>query len=211
MNAQFKLVFNGKVLPDHHPAVVRGRLQKLLKTTDEQAEMLFSSKPVVVKKLADEATMLRYRKAFANAGAVLEVVALLDVGADVGTVPGEAAAPDSVALELAAVGSDLLTSAERGPLGEPQPIAVEHLSLAFAGENLQAHAAVGAEPLAPDTSYLQLDELGARLADAAEKPPPAAPDVEFDLAEAGEALVDPAPVDDAPTPDFSHIKLEPTP
>ena len=76
MAAQFKLVFNGKALPDHHPAVVRGRLQKLLKTTDEQAEMLFSGKPVVVKKLTDEATMQRYSKAFTNAGAVLEVVRL---------------------------------------------------------------------------------------------------------------------------------------
>ena len=112
---------------------------------------------------------------------------------------------------MAAVGSDLLTTAERGPISQPQPIAVEHLSLAFAGENLQDNTAPGAEPAVPDTSYLQLDELGARLANAAAEPPPAAPDVEFDLAEAGETLVEPAPEDDPPVPDISHIKLEPTP
>ncbi len=206
MTAQFKLIFNGKALPDQHLAVVRGRLQKLLKTTDEQAAMLFSGKPVVVKKLTDEATMLRYRKAFTSAGAVLEVVTIQAVAETVANT-----APIAPDLELAAVGSDLLTAAERGPITDAQPIAVEHLSLGFAGENLLADAAPDTEPLAPDTSYLQLDKLGARLADAAAKPPPAAPDVEFELAQAGETLVEPAPEADAPTPDISHIKLEPTP
>ena len=76
MSTRYKLLFRGQIAADQHIAVVRGRLQKLLKATDAQLEVMFSGKPVSIKKNADEATAGRYLDAFVKAGAKLEIIEL---------------------------------------------------------------------------------------------------------------------------------------
>ena len=76
MNSRYKLLFQGKISADNEVAVVRGRLQKLLKASDAQLDVMFSGKPVTIKKDVDEATVEKYLDAFINAGAKLEIVEL---------------------------------------------------------------------------------------------------------------------------------------
>ena len=74
MASHYKLLFRGGIHADQHAAVVRPKLQAMLKASDAQMEMMFSGQPVTIKKSVDEATAERYFDAFFNAGAKLEMV-----------------------------------------------------------------------------------------------------------------------------------------
>ena len=62
MDERFKLIFRGEVLDGQHPAVVKKRLQALMKVSDERADTLFAGKPVVLRKDADTATAARFKR-----------------------------------------------------------------------------------------------------------------------------------------------------
>jgi len=74
MASHYKLLFRGAIHADQHAAVVRPRLQAMLKASDAQMDVMFSGKPVTIKKSVDEATAEKYLDAFFKAGAKLELV-----------------------------------------------------------------------------------------------------------------------------------------
>lgn len=217
MTKQFKLLYRGAIAPDQHQAVVRGKLQALLKTSDEQTEVMFSGKPVIVKKSADETTAKRYQGAFAKAGAVLEVLAVVAQAEQSAPEPATKApaAADTTNFVLAAAGEDLLAPNER-----QQPVVTDvetdHLSLAFPGQDLSDAEPDAAVPVAPNTDHLTLDALGVLLSDAEEASiESAVMAVEFDLAEVGATLVESRADEVVPAaPDTAHLSLsdvEPAP
>ncbi|WP_041523103.1 hypothetical protein [Gilvimarinus agarilyticus] len=87
-----KLVFAGDLITGFdRPQVIR-QLAKLLKRDEAQIQrMLFSGKPVVVKKVATDEEAYKWRKAFANAGAVLMISANAEEPADGGVSPATSA------------------------------------------------------------------------------------------------------------------------
>jgi len=217
MTQQFKLLYRGEIAPDQHQAVVRGKLQALLKISDEQTQVMFSGKPVIVKKAADQPTADRYRGAFAKAGAVLEVIAAPIDGDPAAKSAADPAATAAVgtaaepAFALAAAGADLLSPNER-PQVAPVEVSTDHLSLGFPGQDIGSDAPPEPTPLVPSTDHLELDALGVDLGDAVEQSMESALlAVDFDLAEVGAPLVERTPAAQSPAPDTSHLSLADAP
>lgn len=213
MTQQFKLLYRGAIAPDQHQAVVRGKLQALLKISDEQTQVMFSGKPVIVKKSADQPTADRYRGAFAKAGAVLEVIAAPIDGDEAAKSTADPApsvavrTADEPAFALAAVGADLLGPNERSQVA-PVEVSTDHLSLGFPGQDIGSDAPPGPTPPVPSTDHLELDALGVDLGDAVEQSIESALlTVDFDLAEVGAPLVERTPAAQPPAPDTSHLSL----
>lgn len=86
----FDIYFLGEMLPDADPAAVRRDVAKLFKTSDDAVDKLFSGKPRRVKQGIDVDTASRYRAAFREAGALLQIV-------PTGGPPPEAISPESAA------------------------------------------------------------------------------------------------------------------
>lgn len=80
----FDVYFLGQMLPDTDPASVRRNVAALFKVSDDSAARLFSGKPLRVKQNIDAEAASRYRAAFRNAGALIEIV-------PAGAAPPEAA------------------------------------------------------------------------------------------------------------------------
>ena len=237
MDEQYRLVFSGEVLDGQHPAVVKKRLAAVLKLDDERMDVLFSGKPVVVKKAIDEKNAARYQQAFNKAGARLRVLpAAESADAPAQTTPAEvsttaAASARGDELTVLPAGADALTDQER----QPETVAdvdTSHLAV-------QGAVFVTDEPeeaiAGPNIDHLSLAELGAELGVSRDSVVTQEIDVDFDLAEVGVILgelekneppaIDPADVDfelsepgadigtrDAkptpPPPDTSHLKLD---
>lgn len=75
---RFDLSYAGALAPGADPHQVRERLTALFKLTEEGAAHLFSGRPVIVRRAADEATRARLEQLFASAGALLRVVPVAD-------------------------------------------------------------------------------------------------------------------------------------
>jgi hypothetical protein len=195
MSDEYRLVFSAEVLSGQHPAVVKKRLQAVLKLDDGRMDALFSGKAVVVKKATDEATAVRYQMAFEKAGARLRV---LPVGAE--------AAPDAGGLSVLPPGADVLAPHER-PAAPPVEVDTSHLSVQGAVFHVNEPQV---EPAAPNVDHLSLAELGAQLGmdDISRDVVVAEIDADFELAQVGEILADldsePAP----PPPDTTHLSLD---
>ena len=70
----FDVYFLGETLPDTDPAQVRRGVAKLFDVADDAVDKLFSGKPLRVKKGVDVDTASRYRAAFRDAGALVQIV-----------------------------------------------------------------------------------------------------------------------------------------
>jgi hypothetical protein len=70
----FDIYFLGETLPDADPTAVRGGVARLFKLEPTAAERLFSGKPVRVKQGVDPDTASRYRAAFRDVGALVQIV-----------------------------------------------------------------------------------------------------------------------------------------
>ena len=228
MSDRFTLIYRGEVNEGQHAAVVRKRLQALLKLDDGRMDRLFSGQPVALKKSVDQATAARFQAAFKKAGAVLRVSR-----AQPAAEPQEEAAatpqtPD--ALSVLPAGSDVLSPEERSPEvhadvqtdhiklegavfvmpEEPEEIGgpdVDHISLAEPGAVLA--------PDAPDPELPELDvdfdlaEVGADIGQASHDDSRLPElDVNFDLAEPGARIGSGTAAEPPPAPDTSHITLE---
>ena len=195
MSVEYRLVFSAEVLSGQHPAVVKKRLQAVLKLDDGRMEALFSGKPVVVKKATDEATAVRYQTAFEKAGARLRV---LPTGSD--------AAPDAGSLSVLPPGADVLAPHERTV---PPPVEVDtsHLSVQGAVFHVDEPQV---EPAAPEVDHLTLAELGAQLGieDISRDVVVAEINADFELAQVGEILADLDSEPVPPPPDTTHLSLD---
>lgn len=72
----YKLIFEGKIQPDHKEKAVRKNLQALLKTDKEKIDRLFSGKPIVIRKNLPEGKIRPYEKAMVKAGAVCRILSV---------------------------------------------------------------------------------------------------------------------------------------
>jgi uncharacterized protein YbjQ (UPF0145 family) len=85
MSDRYTVFFEGRVMPGKSAEMVRERLKKALKTSDQGIDRLFSGSPVAVRKSTDLATAEKYKKVFTAAGAFCEV--RKDKGASVPPTP----------------------------------------------------------------------------------------------------------------------------
>jgi len=200
MSARFDVLFAGQMLEGSEASAVRLQLARLFKADEATLDKLFSGKPQILKRDADEPTARKYQQAMAAAGAL----ALLRPCAD--TNPTPVASARHAELTLAPHGTDVLTPEERATATAPG-INAPDLDLAAAGERLAEPAPP--PPPAPDTSHLSLGEAGEAIPGL---PGPApvmvTSSTNLALEPAGGDLSDCAP---APAPpaavDFSHLEL----
>lgn len=71
---EFDIYFRGEMLPDSDPTAVRNGVARLFKIDDAAVQRLFSGKAVRVKQAVDAETASRYRAAFREVGALIEIV-----------------------------------------------------------------------------------------------------------------------------------------
>lgn len=203
MASHYKLLFRGGIHADQHAAVVRPKLQAMLKASDAQMEMMFSGKPVTIKKSVDEATAERYFDAFFKIGAKLEMV--------------EAAAPAEPAAERMPQASDATdapaaadatatpkTTPKATPKTTPEAAVTNSAATVPTTENTQAPA---------DTGAFQLADVGADLVSASERPAEVESTVATDhlsLANPGERLGSDSTETASETAavDTSHLQLD---
>ncbi len=69
----YDILFAGKTLPDEDPLEVRRKVGALFKAEGEALDRLFSGTAVRVKAGVDQDTAIKYRVAFRNAGALVEI------------------------------------------------------------------------------------------------------------------------------------------
>lgn len=70
----FDIYFLGQTLPEADPRAVRRGVAKLFKVEDDAVDRLFGGKPVRVKKGQDAEAASRYRAAFREIGALVQIV-----------------------------------------------------------------------------------------------------------------------------------------
>jgi len=209
MSNQYRLVYAAEVVEGQHAAVVKKRLQALLKLDDERMGVLFSGKSVVVKKAADKKTALRYADAFKKAGARLRIlpvsvegepldaVASLTAESAVPTAPPDTSTPANAAdgrpdsasmLAMLPAGSDILAPEERSDV-EANEVDTSHL-----GVQRAVFATEAAEALVdtPNIDHLSLADVGTPLgvAQAESEVILLELEVDFDLADVGALLAD---------------------
>lgn len=232
---EYRLVFSGEVAEGQHSAVVKKRLATVLKLDEERMNILFSGKPVVVKKATDQKTAARYQQAFQKAGARLRVLPVADAS-PASTAEAEPletpAAPASGGLAAMPVGSDILSDSEKSEV-EPRAIDTDHLSVQGAVFTTSEPELERADT--PNVDHISIAELGALLgkpgggvqvqeidvsfdlaevgallkeADEAVQADPDLAQVSFELAEVGADIGTSKSLPPPPAPDTSHIQLE---
>lgn len=200
MSARFDVLFAGQLLEGHDASAVRLQLARLFKADEATLDKLFSGKPQILKRDADEATARKYQEAMAAAGALARLRPCAD------NSPTPVASVPQAGLTLAPPGTDVLAPAERSPATTPD-INAPDLDLAGAGERLAAPAPP--PPPAPDTRHISLGEPG-EVIPGLPGPAPVAvtAGTHLTLAPAGGDLSDCAPPAAAPAAvDLSHLEL----
>lgn len=123
----FDIYFLGEMLPDTDPVAVKRRVAKLFKVSEDAVDRLFSGKPLRVKQNVDADTASRYRAAFRDAGALLEIVpngAPAPQQADAAPeTAGTAALDPATTMAPAPAGADGMSLAEPGAIIDHTPAA----------------------------------------------------------------------------------------
>ncbi len=170
---QYDIFFSGQLIDGSDEAVARSKLAALFKLPLERVEHLFSGKPVAVKRGVDMDTAVKYRTAFRDAGALIEIKPITDtatVGAasipDVPPTPAPMAAPSEASEQAQpASSSDLsLSPANTGTLEgfAPKVVPVEigdisQISMAAVGSTIDESEPP--PPLEIDTSALSIEPV----------------------------------------------------
>jgi hypothetical protein len=165
---RFDIVFRGQLVDGQDAATVREQVGRLFKASGDQLERLFSGRPTLVKKSVDLDTAARYRLAFRQAGALVEI-RVSDAVAEANTPPRQAPPP---VLSLLPPHSGSLE--DYTPRIPPPPLPdIRHLSLAPPGTLLDSPPPKAA--IAIDTRALNLVAgLSWTLEDCQPPPAPAA-------------------------------------
>lgn len=135
-DSRFDLCFDGTLLPDADPDLVRQRLAAAFKLDTQGIEQLFCGNRVFIRRAVDVATAAKLDRVFRQAGALLQIIPL-DAAE---RPPGDAGA-----------------APERRPEHQVEPdppAAASGLSLAPAGGFLETPAAVKMPEF--DTSHLSV-------------------------------------------------------
>ncbi|KAF0810368.1 hypothetical protein A167_00648 [Alcanivorax sp. S71-1-4] len=177
---RFHIIFQGRIDQGASPEAVRENLGRLFRMDAARVEALFSGQRVVIKRDADQATMMKFRAAMKQAGALCEVE---EVGVPEPPVPAQAAVASGAAapprggdlvtvgtlrtggtgfsgpFDVAEAGSVLSSGTAAPPAAAPD---ISHLSMAPAGTDLEELPRAAAVPV-PDLSHLSVAPAGADL------------------------------------------------
>ncbi|MEQ9464726.1 MAG: hypothetical protein RJQ10_13775 [Haliea sp.] len=204
MSERFDVLFAGQLLEGCDAATVRSNLGRLFKADEATLDKLFSGKPQILKRDADEATARKYQQALENAGA-RPVLRPCAEAAQAATPTAAATAPQA-GLTLAPPGTDVLGPGERATAVAPS-VAAPSFDVAATGEHLADPAPAAPPP--PDTSHLTLGAVGADIPglSAAQPVVPVAISAHLALEPEGGDLSDCAPPP-APAPSLDLSRLE---
>jgi len=76
MDTRYNIIFDGQTAPEKDIQAVKDALIRTLKTNERSIEMLFTGKPVMIKRNVDAAVAQKYQKAFETAGAICRIEAI---------------------------------------------------------------------------------------------------------------------------------------
>jgi len=159
----FDIYFLGETLTDADPVEVREGVASLFKISGDAVERLFSGKAVRVKHAVDVDTAGRYREAFRNVGALVQIVpagAPAPDGPSAARTTGQAAQPaaggddnGSGGMTLAAPGATL----DHTPPSPPAEIDTSGLEALppNTGSLEDCHQPLPPQPI-PDISHMRL-------------------------------------------------------
>lgn len=196
-DARFNLVFNGELVAGASPDAVKQNLAKLFKLDPARVEAMFSGKPVVLKKDADQATAMKFRAVLRQAGAQVRME-------PVGAVEEVSAAPappvEQVAQEPAA---PVTAPALAQPAAAPATASAAAADMDMVGTIRTGGTGFSGEfDVAPP---------GTDIADKVDGPAPMVPDVSgISLAPAGSDMGQLKQKVEERVPDISHLSIAPS-
>ena len=192
-DARFNIVFSGELVAGADPARVRENLAKVFKMDLGKVEALFSGKPVVIKKDADQATAMKFRAVLRQAGAQCEMVPLGEPESV------EAAAPPPAAAEPAPAAA-LPEPARAAPPAPSSPSPDARADMETVGT-----IRTGGTGFTPE---FDVAPVGTDMADQNAGPPPEAPDIShLSMAPPGTDLEQLPDRRERVNPDISHLTL----
>ncbi len=212
MSETFDVYFSGALLKESDPDQVKRKLGAMFKLEGERLERLFHGKPVAIKHGIDMDRAIKFRVAFRDAGALVDIVPAGDPPPQPKPVPPAATREPSrpTPSPTSPTQGDGLSLAAQGPLelpeGEsPPPIPVPDYDLSKAsGFDLSDCAPeITPQPL-PDISDLDLNQPGTQLDDTPAPEPLSIDTTELDLDAPGVTLIAAQP---QPTPDINTDDL----
>lgn len=204
---RFDVYFSGQLLAGQDPAITRERVRQLFKATDAQLARLFSGQPVAVKKGVDLDTASRYRLAFRQAGALVDIQASEVSGVpsssgEVATAGGDGEAPWT----LAAAHSGSLESYAVRPPPAPLPD-IGGLDLARAGALLDERPPLPEVSIETGDMDLVAGDWSLEDCQPTVTPPPPPDLTGISLEQPGAVLDRSPPPPPAPSPDISGLRL----
>ncbi len=167
--ATFDIVYAGELVPGSNIESVKMRVAALFGVGVDQIERLFSGKKVVIKSNLDEAKAKKYQQALLGAGLVVTVdpTAAEEIAPqpEQSEVEGEAESEAESEVEKPSSGPSSDSHLDVLPVGsdmsDPTPdvhvdIALDHLSMAEVGADLNPDGSLSPEPTSVDISHLSI-------------------------------------------------------
>ena len=191
-DTRYNLVFSGQVVGGADPATVKQNLAKLFKIDAARVEALFSGKPAVLKKDADQAAAMKFRAALRQAGAQCQMVAIGDGGA-------AAPAPASTKASFAQPAEEQSSAPAAQPV-VTKPAASTDMEMV--GTIRTGGAGFSGE--------FDVAPVGADIGDEKDEPAPFVPDVsDMSLAPVGSDMEELKKEQVIKVPDISHLSIAP--
>lgn len=197
----YEIVFSGQLVPGAQPDLVKANLAKLFQADAQRLALLFSGRRLVLKNNLDEAAAEKYRSTLERAGAMAQVVLMVQaVEAPVTEASGLVEVEE---VELAPPPDEPTWTRKPSSLTPPRNDATPARKASVKPRDVYMAAFVDVE--APDFT---LSEPGQDVQDP--KMPTRAPPLDLSglsLAPAGADLGQAKPVEHVLVPDISHIRL----
>lgn len=167
----YDIFFSGRILEERSLEEVKTKVGKLFNTSGEQLDYLFSGEPVKIKNSVDQDTAIKYRVAFRNAGALVEIRSARLEAPETSHNPEQTETEEGGMVLLPANSGSLIDCAlpvESAPIPD-----ISGLSLAGPGTTLDETAPPPAAEI--DTSELQLSPANTGTLEDCQRPKTPAP------------------------------------
>ena len=128
----FDIAFSGQIVDGADLQVVKQVIGKIFKADEARLAKMFSGRRILIKRQADEITMIKYRGAFQKAGAVCEIV---DLSEQAESTAGNSPPPVNKTPE--APQTDDAEYVSKYPESDEVPQALLSIPLDVNGENIQ--------------------------------------------------------------------------
>ena len=180
----FEIAFSGQIVDGADLQLVKQKIALVFKADEERLAQMFSGRRVLIKRQADEITMIKYRGAFQKAGAICEVV---DLSANAGGSQKDAVVQR--AKESATTRDDNSAYVSKYPESDAIPEALLSTPLAITADKIEdlvtdvapvgspmQHRIIEAEEPVIDISGIDVAPVGSNLSPAKTDSPPPPPD-----------------------------------